>query len=47
MVKDFNSIEYTSPEVRVVLIQPEGVLCSSGLTEQFNENDYSDGSFWN
>lgn len=39
--------EYITPAVKVVLFQPEGVLCSSGLTEQFNENDYSDGSFWN
>lgn len=43
MVKNFNSIEYISPEVRVVLIQPEGVLCSSveGIShEKFSEGDY-------
>lgn len=39
--------DYVSPSAKVVLFQSEGVLCSSGLTEQFNENDYSDGSFWN
>lgn len=38
---------YESPAVSVVLFQPEGVLCSSGLTEKFNEEDYSNGSFWN
>lgn len=36
---------YVSPEVKVVLIQPEGVLCSSGLTETFNEQDCTNG-FW-
>lgn len=39
--------EYVSPEVEVVLVRPEGILCSSGFTEEFQENDYSDGSFWN
>lgn len=39
--------EYVSPEVKVILLHPEGVLCSSGMTEKFNEQDYSDGSFWN
>ena len=34
---------YVSPETNVVLVQPEGVLCSSGLTEQF-EDGYFD---WN
>ena len=41
MVKDFNSIEYTSPEVRVVLIQPEGVLCSS--VEGISHEEFSEG----
>ena len=40
-------VEYVSPETKVVLLQPEGVLCSSGMTEKFEEQDYSDGSFWN
>ena len=34
---------YVSPETNVVLVQPEGVLCSSGMTEQF-EDGYFD---WN
>jgi hypothetical protein len=38
---------YNSPEVKVITFQPEGVLCSSGLTEKFNEETFSDGSFWN
>lgn len=41
MVKDFNSIEYTSPKVRVVLIQPEGVLCSS--VEGISHEEFSEG----
>ena len=38
---------YVTPETKVLHVQPEGVLCSSGMTEKFNEQDYSDGSFWN
>ena len=38
---------YESPDAQVVLLHPEGVLCSSGDTDQFEERDYSDGSFWN
>lgn len=38
---------YVSPELKIVLFRPEGVLCSSGMTEKFEEQDYSDGSFWN
>ena len=35
--------EYVSPEVKVILLHPEGVLCSSGMTEKFE-----DGAFdWN
>ena len=34
---------YVYTETNVVLVQPEGVLCSSGLTEQF-EDGYFD---WN
>ncbi len=44
MVKDFNSIEYTSPEVRVVLIQPEGVLCSS--VEGISHEEFSEGGYY-
>lgn len=35
--------EYSTPEVKVVLVQPEGVLCSSGLTEQFEDGNFD----WN
>ena len=38
---------YVSPESKVLLVQPEGVLCSSGMTEYFNEQDYSERGFWN
>ena len=38
---------YVSPEVKTLVFQSEGVLCSSGMTEKFNEQDCSDGSFWN
>lgn len=38
---------YVSPETKVMSLHSEGVLCSSGMTETFNEQDYSDGSFWN
>lgn len=41
MVKDFNSIEYTSPEVEVALIKPEGVLCSS--VEGISNEEFSEG----
>lgn len=34
---------YVSPETKVVLVQPEGVLCSSGMTEQFEEGVFD----WN
>ena len=34
---------YVSPETTVVLVQPEGVLCSSGMTEQFEDGDFD----WN
>lgn len=42
-----HGVLYVAPRTKVVLFQPEGVICSSGLTESFIENDYSDGSFWN
>ena len=34
---------YVSPETNVVFVQPEGVLCSSGMTEQFEYGDFD----WN
>lgn len=34
---------YESPEVKVLHLQTEGVLCSSGLTEQFEEGEFN----WN
>ena len=30
--------QYKSPEVKVLTFQPEGVLCASGSTEQFQED---------
>ena len=45
--EESRGVSYTTPKTKVVLFQPEGVICSSGLTESFIENDYSDGSFWN
>ena len=47
LVSEQNLGAYVSPETKVVDFVAEGVLCSSGLTEKFNEQDYSDGSFWN
>lgn len=53
MVKNFNSItppqgvahdEYSSPEVRVVLFQPEGVLCSS--VEGISHEEFSEGGYY-
>ena len=37
---------YKTPAVKVLTFQPEGVLCASGLTEKFNEQDFSNGGFW-
>ena len=34
---------YVSPETKVLHVQPEGVLCSSGMTEQFEEGAFD----WN
>ena len=34
---------YVSPETKVVLVQPEGVLCSSGMTESFEDGVFD----WN
>ena len=38
--------KYDSPFCKVVKVQPEGVLCSSGLTQDFEEEDWSN-NFWN
>ena len=37
---------YKSPEIKTADLLFEGVVCSSGLTQQFVEEDYSDGRFW-
>lgn len=34
---------YASPRVKVVQFSPEGVLCSSGLTEAFEDGNFD----WN
>ena len=34
---------YVTPETKVLPVQPEGVLCSSGVTEQFQEGYFD----WN
>ena len=37
---------YVAPHARVVLFQSEGALCISGITQQFVEEDWSNGKFW-
>ena len=44
--KEFLQGEYVSPETKVIVLHAEGVLCSSGLTQQFEEKDFSNGRFW-
>ena len=34
---------YVSPETKVINLLSEGVLCSSGMTEQFEKGDFD----WN
>jgi hypothetical protein len=34
---------YESPSVKLLFFQPEGVLCSSGMTEQFENGEFD----WN
>lgn len=48
---DFNAVtsaaevrKYVSPEVKVVLIQPEGVLCSS--VEGVSHEGFSEGGYY-
>ena len=43
MVKNVNMETYESPEVKVLTVVSEGVLCSSGMTEQFEEGAFD----WN
>ena len=38
--------EYVTPATKVIDLLAEGVLCSSGLTQQFEEQDFSNGGFW-
>ena len=38
--------QYKSPEIKTANLLFEGVVCSSGLTQEFEEKDYSDGTFW-
>ena len=44
--KEFLQGEYVSPETKVIVLHAEGLLCSSGLTQQFEERDFSNGVFW-
>ena len=37
---------YKSPEIKTVNFQSEGVVCVSGLTQMFKEQDFSNGGFW-
>lgn len=44
MVMKNSSVEvYETPEVKVLTVVSEGVLCSSGMTEQFDEGEFD----WN
>ena len=43
MVKNVNMEAYETPEVKVLAVESEGVLCSSGMTEQFDLGDFD----WN
>ena len=40
LVRESVQGDYVTPETK------EGVLCSSGLTQQFEEKDFSNGGFW-
>ena len=38
---------YKSPEIKTVIFQSEGVICVSRMmTQKFNEEDFSNGGFW-
>ena len=43
MIKNLNVEVYETPEVKVLTVVSEGVLCSSGMTEQFEEGAFD----WN
>lgn len=43
MVKNVNMEAYETPEVKVLAVESEGVLCSSGMTEQFVDGEFD----WN
>lgn len=43
LVSEQNLGAYVSPETKVVDFVAEGVLCSSGLTEQFENGEFD----WN
>lgn len=40
MVKNVNMEAYETPEVKVLAVESEGVLCSSGMTEQFVDGEF-------
>jgi hypothetical protein len=40
MVKNVNMEAYETPEVKVLAVESEGVLCSSGMTEQFENGEF-------
>ena len=42
-MKNVNMETYESPEVKVLTVVSEGVLCSSGMTEKFEEGEFD----WN
>ena len=46
LVRESVQGDYVTPETKVIDLLAEGVLCSSGLTQQFEEKDFSNGSFW-
>lgn len=43
MVKNVIMEAYETPEVKVLTVVSEGVLCSSGMTEKFEEGEFD----WN
>ena len=43
MMKNLNVEVYETPEVKVLTVVSEGVLCSSGMTERFEEGEFD----WN
>lgn len=43
LVESLGAPVYASPRVKVVQFSPEGVLCTSGLTEAFEDGNFD----WN